>query len=145
MTEVADISLRPARILIVDDARDNRELLEVMLNWEGFVTQSAGSAEEALAITMSDVPDLVLLDLALPGMNGCDLTLRLKADAATKHLPIIIVSGRGDAATRKRVQAAGATDFILKPIGRADLSERVRSALLFAKAASPSAQLRPSA
>lgn len=145
MTEAPDVSLRPARILIVDDARDNRELLEVMLNWEGFVTLSAASGEEALAIATRDLPDLVLLDLTLQGMNGCEVTLRLKADPATQHLPIIIVSGRGDDATRKRVQAAGATDFIFKPIGRADLSARVHSALLFAKAASASAQLRPSA
>jgi DNA-binding response OmpR family regulator len=140
-----DTALRPARILIVDDARDNRELLEVMLNWEGFVTLSAGSGEEALVITTRESPDLVLLDLALPGMNGCDVTLRLKADDATKHVPVIIVSGRGDSATRARVLAAGAADFILKPIGRADLSARVRSALLFARAASTSSQLRPSA
>jgi len=142
---VADTSLRPAQILIVDDARDNRELLEVMLNWEGFVTQSAASAEEALAVIAQEPPDLVLLDLALPGMSGVDLTLRLKAGVTTKQIPIIIISGRGDDATRKRASAAGATDFILKPIGRADLSERVREALLFAKASSASTQLRPSA
>jgi len=140
-----EIALRPAQILIVDDARDNRELLEVMLNWEGFVTQSAASGEEALAVITRETPDLVLLDLTLPGMDGIDLTLRLKADAATKHIPIIIISGRGDDTTRKRARAAGATDFILKPISRADLSERVRNALLFAKAASSSAPLRPSA
>lgn len=145
MTVVPDMSLRPARILIVEDERDNRELLEVMLNWEGFVTQSAASGEEALAVIAQEPPDLVLLDLALPGMNGCDLTLRLKADTTTKRIPIIIISGRGDDATRKRVTAAGATDFILKPIGRVDLSERVRNALLFAKAASASAQVRPGA
>lgn len=145
MNAVSATPLRPARILIVDDARDNRELLEVMLGWEGFVTQSAASGEEALALVAQQAPELLLLDLALPGMNGYDLTLRLKADAMTQHIPIIIISGRGDDATRRRVRAAGATDFILKPIGRADLSERVRNALLFAKTASASAQLRPSA
>jgi DNA-binding response OmpR family regulator len=145
MSAAPNVAARPARILIVDDARDNRELLEVMLNWEGFVTQSAASGEEALAFIAQEPPDLVLLDLALPGMNGHDLTLRLQADATTEHIPIIIISGRGDDATRKRTRAAGATDFILKPIGRADLSERVRNALLFAKPSNATARLRPSA
>ena len=120
---------RPIRILIVDDMRDNRELLQVMLEWEGFVTQLASSGEEALASVANDPPDVVLLDLGLPGLNGCEVTTQLSADVATKSIPVLIISGRDDDATKKRLLAAGAADFLVKPINRADVCQRVRNAL----------------
>ena len=121
MIPVAIDAVRPRRILIVDDSRDNRELLQIMLNWEGFVTVLAGSGEEALASVASAPPDVVLLDLGLPGLSGCDVTTQLKADVATSGIPIVIISGRDDDVTRKRLLAAGAADFLVKPIDRADL------------------------
>ncbi len=128
MSMPADVMI-PARILIVDDAPDNSEVLQIMLRWEGFSTQIAGSGAEALASVAAEPPDLMLLDLTMPGMGGCEITSQLKSNAATKDIPVIIISGRGDDATRLRVLNAGAVDFILKPVNRADLSLRVRNAL----------------
>jgi len=119
----------PARILIVDDSCDNSELLQIMLNWEGFVAVTAASGEEALASVAAEPPDLVLLDLSLPGLNGLQVIGQMKGNLTTRDIPIVIVSGRGDDATRLRVLNAGAADFILKPVDRADLCQRVRNAL----------------
>jgi CheY-like chemotaxis protein len=125
----AEVGATSARILIVDDGPDNSEVLQIMLKWEGFTTQIASSGEEALASVAAEPPDLMLLDLGLPGMSGWDVTSQMKGNPATRDIPVIIVSGRGDDATRLRVKNAGAADFILKPVGRADLAQRVRDAL----------------
>ena len=124
-----DTSVAPARILIVDDGEDNRELLQVILNWEGYVTQTAASGEQALASVAEAPPDLLLLDLLLPGLSGCEVTVQMKASVDTEHIPIIVISGRTDEATRRLALSAGAVDFITKPIDRADLCRRVRSTL----------------
>jgi DNA-binding response OmpR family regulator len=119
----------PPRILIVDDAPDSRELLEIMLNWDGFVTLTAASGEEALASVAEQPPDLMLLDLGLPGLGGCEVTIQMKGNISTKDIPIMILSGRSDDATRKRVLGAGAADFMVKPTDRSDLCQRVRNIL----------------
>lgn len=124
-----EVATAPARILIVDDARETSELLQIMLNWDGFATQVAGSGEEALASVAAGPPDLMLLDLTLPGLSGCEVTSQMKGNDATKDIPVMVLSGRGDDATRLRVLNAGAVDFILKPVDRADLCRRVRKVL----------------
>ena len=129
MSGLSDTPPTPARILIVDDGEDNRELLQVILNWEGYVTQTAASGEEALASVAEAPPDLLLLDLILPGLSGCEVTAQMKANVDTEQIPIIIISGRSDEATRRLALGAGAVDFMTKPIDRADLSRRVRIAL----------------
>ena len=129
MNAGADVTVAATRILIVDDVRDNSELLQIMLNWEGFVTQIADSGEEALASVAADPPDLVLLDLGLPDLSGFEVTSQMSGNLATQHIPIIIISGRSDDATRRRLLDAGAVDFIIKPIDRADLCQRVRHGL----------------
>ena len=123
------LSLPPLRILIVDDELDNRELLQIVLRWEGFETSTAGSGEDALAQVAAHAPDLVLLDLMMPGLDGCEVTLQLKANLATRHIPVLIISAMDDRDTRIRVLGAGAVDFIAKPIDRFDLCQRVRSVL----------------
>ena len=129
MNTSPNIAANPVRILIVDDAPDNSEILQIMLNWEGFVTQIASSGEEALASVAAEPPDLMLLDLGLPALGGCEVTSQMSGNAATKNIPVIIISGRSDAATRLRVMSAGAVDFIVKPVERADLCQRVRNVL----------------
>jgi CheY-like chemotaxis protein len=81
-----DISDHPARILIVDDERHNRQLLEVMLKPEGHCLLTAASGEEALALVAQHPPDVILLDIMMPGMDGYEVTSKLKGNRATKNI-----------------------------------------------------------
>ena len=115
----------PARILIVDDERRNRELLEVMLAPDGFQLQSAASGEEALAMVAAHALDLILLDVMMPGMDGYEVTSRLKGHASTKHIPIIMITALNDRDARLRGLTAGVEEFLTKPADRAELTVRV--------------------
>jgi len=86
-----DIIDHPARILIVDDERLNRQLLEVMLAPEGFHFTSAASGEEALASVAQHPPDLILLDILMPGLDGYQVAGKIKGNLATKNIPVIMV------------------------------------------------------
>jgi diguanylate cyclase (GGDEF)-like protein len=121
---------RPAAtILIVDDEIQNRKLLEALLRPEGYVTQSAASGEEALASIGRQAPDLILLDIMMPGMDGHQLAGILKADPATANIPIIMVTALIDRGTRLAGLNAGAEEFLTKPVDRAELWLRVRNLL----------------
>ena len=122
-------SSQPARILIVDDERHNRQLLEVMLMPEGFHLATATSGEEALAMVAHQKPDLILLDVMMPGMDGYQVTGRIKGDDATKNIPIIVITALDDRESRMRGLYAGAEDFLTKPVDRAELYMRVRNLL----------------
>src|SRR5258705_12110642 len=87
---------RPACVLIVDDERHNRELLEVMLKPEGFVLLSAGTGEEALSIIARQPPDLILLDVMMPGMDGYELAGRINSDPDTNGIPVIMLTALDD-------------------------------------------------
>jgi two-component system cell cycle sensor histidine kinase/response regulator CckA len=117
----------PARILIVDDERHNRQLLEVMLAPEGFFLQTAVSGAEALAMVAQRAPDLILLDVLMPEMDGYQLAGRIKGDLATKNIPVIMVTSLDDHTARMRGLNAGAEDFLSKPLDRAELCVRVRN------------------
>ena len=119
----------PARILIVDDEPLNRELLEVMLAAEGYLLMSAGSGEAALEIVARRSPDLILLDVMMPGMDGYQVVARIKANPATKGIPVILLTALDDRSSRAHGLSAGAEDFLTKPVNRADLYARVRSLL----------------
>jgi len=123
------LGVSPARILIVDDEVDNRELLQIVLKWEGFVTQTASGAEEALRCAVVEPPDLILVDLMMPGIDGYQLTATLKQDPKTRHIPIIMLSAMNDSATRKRALSTGVQAYITKPIDRSELCDQVRSTL----------------
>ncbi|MCX5748084.1 MAG: response regulator, partial [Proteobacteria bacterium] len=123
------------RVLIVDDERRNRMLLEAMLAPEEFALSTASSGEEALASVAQDPPDLILLDVLMPGMGGYEVADMLKRDLATRHIPIIMVSALDDHDARMSGLTAGAEDFLTRPVDRAELCIRVRN-LLRLKAAS---------
>ncbi len=129
MSRGPDNPPRAARVLIVDDSADNRALMEIILSWAGFETLTASSGEEGLTSAAAQRPDLMLLDFMLPGLSGCEVTARMKDNLSTRDIPIVIVSGMSDSDSRKRALAAGAEDFITKPIVRADLCQRVRDIL----------------
>ena len=120
---------RQARILIVDDEPQHRQLLEVMLAPEGFLLLTAASGEEALAMVAQQPPDLILLDVMMPGMDGYQVVARIKANPATKGIPVILLTALDDRSSRAHGLSAGAEDFLTKPVNRADLYARVRSLL----------------
>jgi PAS domain S-box-containing protein len=127
MNPTLDIPDRRPRILIVDDERQNRQLLEVMLKPEGFVLSTASSGEEALAMVAQEPPDLILLDIMMPGMDGYEVAGELKANVATKNIPVIMVTALDDRNARLRGLSAGAEEFLSKPVDRAELVVRVRN------------------
>jgi two-component system, cell cycle sensor histidine kinase and response regulator CckA len=129
MNRRPDVPDHPARVLIVDDEANNRKLLEVMLAPEGFLIQSASSGEEALAMVAQQPPDLILLDIMMPGMDGYEVAGRIKADLTTKNIPIIIVTALDDRDAMLLGLRAGAEDFLTKPVDRAELRVRVRNLL----------------
>ena len=114
------------RILIVDDVPKNVRLLEAILTSKGFVVTSASSGQEALDKVAAEPPDLVLLDIQMPDMDGYEVCRRLRADPATKFLPIVMVTS-SDTEMRVSVIEAEADDFITKPLNQQELLARVRS------------------
>jgi two-component system cell cycle sensor histidine kinase/response regulator CckA len=120
---------QPPRILIVDDERPNRQLLELMLAAEGCVFQTAADGNEALALVAQQPPDLILLDIMMPGMDGYQVATHIKASAITRHIPIIIITSLDDHDARVLGLTAGADDVLTKPVDRAELCVRVRNLL----------------
>jgi signal transduction histidine kinase/HPt (histidine-containing phosphotransfer) domain-containing protein len=118
-----------ATILIVDDEVRNRKLLEALLAPEGYLTRTAAGGEEALASIAAAPPDLILMDVMMPGMDGVELTILLKSDPATCNIPIIMVSAHVDRSARLAGLDAGAEEFLTKPVDRAELWLRVRNLL----------------
>ncbi|MDR3388165.1 MAG: response regulator, partial [Rudaea sp.] len=119
----------PATILIVDDEIQNRRLLEALLQPEGYATLSAANGEEALALIAQRAPDLVLLDVMMPGMNGFQVASAIKGNPATSNIPIIMVTASVDRNSRLTGLDSGAEDFLNKPVDRAELWLRVRNLL----------------
>lgn len=115
------------KILIVDDEAPIRKLLRVGLAAEGYATVEAESGEEALARLAQDKPDLVLLDLGLPGMIGFDLLERWRAELL--EVPIVILSSRTDETGIVQALELGADDYVTKPFGMRELAARLRVAL----------------
>jgi len=118
-----------ATILIVDDEPRNCSLLEALLQPQGYRTRTAASGEEALASVAREPPDLILLDVMMPGMNGFEVARVLKTDAATAHIPIIIVTASVSREARLAGLDSGVEDFLGKPVDRGELWLRVRNML----------------
>ncbi len=116
-----------ARILVVDDLLANRKLMEARLSAEYFDVVLAASGPEALAICAAEECDVVLLDVMMPGMDGFEVCRRLKQDAKTHHLPVVMVTALDQPSDRVRGLEAGADDFLTKPVDELALTARVRS------------------
>jgi signal transduction histidine kinase/DNA-binding response OmpR family regulator len=115
--------------LIVDDERANRDLLKVMLAAEGFLLLTASSGEEALALLAHQPPDLILLDVMMPGMDGYEVATKIKGNPATNSVPVIMVTAIDDHKARMLGLSAGVEDFLSKPVDRAELRVRVKNLL----------------
>jgi two-component system, sensor histidine kinase and response regulator len=118
-----------ARILIVDDSKVNRELLHAYLEGSGHELVDAASGEQALALAEATPPDLVLLDVMMPGIDGFETARRLKQLHATNFLPVILVTSLADQASRVLGLDAGADEFLSKPVDAQELHVRIRSLL----------------
>jgi CheY-like chemotaxis protein len=123
------LEAQPARILCVDDEANIRELLRVQLAKVGYEVQLATNGEEAIDAARRDQPDLILLDLHMPFMDGYEASRTLKSDVATADIPIVIISGAGNPTERVQALDIGVDDFIQKPFDRSELLARVRSLL----------------
>jgi signal transduction histidine kinase/DNA-binding response OmpR family regulator len=126
---ISDSLSRQAHVLIVDDEPRNRELLKVMLTPEGLTLTMAASGEEALAMVAQTPPDLILLDVMMPGLDGYEVALRIKSNESTRNIPIIMVTALDDHKGRVLGLGAGAEDYLMKPLDRAELQVRVRNLL----------------
>jgi len=116
-------------VLIVEDEPAQLEVLSYNLGSEGFRLAHARDGEEALLITDETQPDLIILDWMLPNMSGIEVCRRLKTRSETKHIPIIMLTARGEEADRVRGLETGSDDYVVKPYSVNELIARVRAML----------------
>jgi DNA-binding response OmpR family regulator len=121
------MSNEPGSVLIVDDDRDTREMYANFFHGLGCATFTAGDGREALRSAGAFPPDVILLDLALPELDGWELARRFRADPRMQRVVIVAVSGHAELSARMRAMSAGADLFVPKPVTPADLLARVRA------------------
>ena len=113
-------------ILVVDDLAQNVRLLEAVLSPKGFRVAAASSGEQALDVLSKEHPDVVVLDILMPGMDGYEVCRRIRQDPGTAFLPVIMITASGEEEKIRAIEA-GADDFVSKPFDQAELLARVRS------------------
>ena len=125
------------RILLVEDNELNRDMLTRRLERRGFEVLSAGDGAQGVALARSAAPDLVLMDMSLPVLDGWEATRRLKADPATGRIPVIALTAHAMAGDREQAMAAGCDDFDTKPVELPRLLGKISALLAVAPAAAP--------
>jgi two-component system phosphate regulon response regulator PhoB len=129
MLDAPNTESMKGKILIVEDESSIREMLGYSLMKEGYAFEEAADVEEARAVINRNKPDLILLDWMLPGMSGIDYARRLRADAETQDIPIIMLTAKGDEVDKVRGLDVGADDYITKPFSTKELLARLRAIL----------------
>jgi DNA-binding response OmpR family regulator len=123
-----------ATILLIDDSAENRLLLTSQLGMQGYTLLQAEDGAEGIAIARREQPDLILLDVMMPGMNGFDVCQQLKADALTRGIPIIMVTALREVQYRIKGIEAGADEFLSRPHHREEMLLRVKALLQLKRA-----------
>jgi DNA-binding response OmpR family regulator len=119
-----------ARILIAEDERDIRDLINFTLTFAGHEVFPTSNGEEAVQKALEILPDLIVLDVRMPRLTGYEACEQIKANASTQHIPVVILSAKGQESEVKTGMEAGAEEYILKPFAPDQLVERVRAILL---------------
>jgi DNA-binding response OmpR family regulator len=119
-----------ARILIAEDERDIRDLITFTLTFAGHEVFPTSNGEEAVQKALEILPDLIVLDVRMPRLTGYEACEQIKANASTQHIPVVILSAKGQESEVKTGMEAGAEEYILKPFAPDQLVERVRAILL---------------
>lgn len=116
-------------VLVVEDEGAQREVLKYNLEAEGFAVVMAENGDEAMLLVAEEQPDLIVLDWMLPNVSGIEICRRIKADPATRPIPIVMLSARGDEVDRVRGLETGADDYVVKPYSVVELMARLRTQL----------------
>jgi two-component system, cell cycle response regulator DivK len=117
------------RILVVEDHEDNRQILRDLLGSVGYVMTEAHDGESAHPLASADKPDLILMDIQLPGIDGYEATRRIKADPALASIPIIVVTSYALSGDEAKARAAGCDDYVAKPYSPRQLLAKIRGFL----------------
>ncbi len=121
-TAAVRASAKPT-ILIAEDDSDSREMFQLLLELKGYHVVTAGDGQQALQLARKNLPDLVLIDLELPKLDGLSVTRTLKLEPRSKNVRVIIISGHDPSKYRTEALAAGCDDYLLKPINLDQLEE----------------------
>lgn len=117
------------KILIIDDEQDLVRLVKEILEMENFQVSTAYDGEEGLRKAISEIPDLILLDIKMPGVNGFQVLERLKIDKATSHIPVVMLTTSGLRQDRDKAFDLGAVDYVVKSLEGFELGERIHKIL----------------
>ena len=117
------------RILLVEDNEMNRDMLSRRLQRKGYSVLIAEDGERGITMACTDIPDLVLMDISLPFIDGCEATRRLKANSRTCHIPVIVLTAHALVGDRDRAFAAGCDDYDTKPVDFGRLIEKIENFL----------------
>jgi len=126
---VRENTVRSKKILVVDDNRDSRELVIKILRGKGLQLYEATDGEEALAKVAAEQPDLILMDISLPKIDGHEVTRRLKSRKEFASIPIIALTAHAMKGDREKALAAGCADYISKPINVREFYDRIKAFL----------------
>ena len=122
-----------ARILIIEDNPDNMMLAVLLLESAGYTVLSAIDAEAGLTLARAQIPDLILMDIQLPGMDGLEATALLKQDPATRAIPVVALTALAMKGDEARIRAAGCDGYIAKPMGRESFLATIAAQLAVAR------------